>query len=145
MNADERRLSSDIGVYRRVSAAAPESAKSAAGFRVWACAVASLCLVLVSCAKPPAIETIAAVPNPVAPDAQTTVTAVAHSPQGESLLYHWAIVETGSGRLLQTTGNPVIYEAPKLTGDYHIALSVLDAHSRAAGDTVLIQVRSPGD
>lgn len=120
-------------------------ARGGTGTQVFRAGVAAgLCLVFASCAQPPVIDGITADPNPVAPDAQALIHAAAHSPQGENLLYHWTIVETGSGRLLQPTGNPVVYEAPKLTGDYHVALRVLDAHSRPADDTLLIEVRTPG-
>lgn len=98
---------------------------------------------LAGCAKPPVIDRITADPNPVGPNAQSTITAEAHDPQGEALIYHWSLVLTGSGRLLQTTGNPVVYEAPKLSGEYRIALRVLDAHSRTADDTLTILVQNP--
>jgi hypothetical protein len=55
------------------------------------------------------------------------------------MTFHWTDVDAG-GELQQTTGNPVNWKAPKLTGSYRVALRVLDAHVRADEDTVTIQV-----
>jgi hypothetical protein len=98
---------------------------------------------LLACAKPPVITSLTADPNPVAPDAQTELTAVASSPNGEALTCHWYVVESGSGTLSQGTGNPVTWSAGKLAGTYHVALRVLDEHARVADDTLAIQVASP--
>jgi len=97
-----------------------------------------------ACAKPPVIESATADPNPVGPNAQTELTAVASSPSSEALTYHWYVVETGSGTLSQGTGNPVTWTAGKLAGTYHVALRVLDEHARVADDTLAIQVANPG-
>jgi hypothetical protein len=90
------------------------------------------------------IASVKAVPNPVGQNAQTELSAVASSPMGEPVTYHWYVVEPGSGTLLQNTGNPVIWEAGKLAGVYHAALRVLDQHSRTADDTLEIEVSGPG-
>lgn len=96
-----------------------------------------------ACAKPPVITSLTADPNPVGPNAQTELTAVASSPNGEALTYHWYVVETGSGTLNQGSGNPVTWTAGKLAGTYHVALRVLDEHVRVADDTLAIQVANP--
>ena len=96
-----------------------------------------------ACAKPPVITSVTATPNPVGPHAQAELSALASSPMGETVTYHWYIVEPGSGTLLQSVGNPVIYEAGKLSGTYHVALRVLDQHNRPADDTLEIEVRNP--
>jgi hypothetical protein len=100
-------------------------------------------LLFLACAKPPVITSVSATPNPVGPYDQAELSALASSPMGETVTYHWYVVEPGSGTLLQNVGNPVIYEAGKLSGTYHVALRVLDQHSRPADDTLEIEVRNP--
>jgi hypothetical protein len=107
------------------------------------CLLLGVLLLLLACAKPPVITSVTAAPNPVGPNARTQLTALASSPMGETVTYHWYIVEPGSGTLLQSVGNPVIYEAGKLAGFYHVALRVLDQHSRPADDTLEIEVANP--
>jgi hypothetical protein len=103
-----------------------------------------LVLILLACAKPPVITSVRATPNPVQPNSETEVSAVAGSPSGETITYHWYVVEPGSGTLLQNTGNPVIWAAGKLSGTFHVALRVLDQRARAADDTLAIEVANPG-
>jgi len=122
-------------LHRRASAAASQSLAVLA-----VCALA----LLAACAKPPVITSVKAVPNPVGQNAQSELSAVASSPMGETITHHWYLVEPGSGTLLQNTGNPVIWEAGKLAGIYHVALRVLDQHSRTADDTLEIEVSGPG-
>jgi hypothetical protein len=107
------------------------------------CGATGLVLLLLACAKPPVITSMNATPNPVGPNARTELSALASSPMGETVTYHWYIVEPGSGVLLQNVGSPVIYEAGKLTGTYHVALRVLDQHARPADDTLEVEVRNP--
>ena len=105
--------------------------------------LSGLVLLLLACAKPPVITSLTATPNPVGQNARTELSALASSPMGETVTYHWYVVEPGSGILLQNVGNPVIFEVGKLAGFYHVALRVLDQHSRPADDTLEIEVGNP--
>jgi hypothetical protein len=95
----------------------------------------------VSCTRPPVIDGISVTPHPVPPSTMAEIRAEAHSPSQLTLLYTWSVVDAGD--LLQASGNPVQYRAPKLTGVYHVALQVMDAYEKTAHDTVAIEVANP--
>lgn len=99
----------------------------------------AFCLLFLACDRPPVIEQITFSRTPVPPSDTVTVTAIANSPMGEALSYHWAAVR---GTSIDAVGNPVVFKSSKVAGFDTIALTVLDSHAREAVDTLAVDVRS---
>ncbi len=97
------------------------------------------CTITVLATQEPVVEGVTADPATLQPEEVSTVTCEASDPDGDELTYTW----TAGGGTLSGAGKIITWQAPAVTGDFLISVSVDDGKGGIVEGSVRILVEIP--